>query len=235
MNNDSLRWMYTATTRAKKRLYGVNMPNIQPFDKLKFRPITKLNKIAANAQIVGNVGNVDMLTPNATASQKAKCLSVISALGQIGCKVDRVEQLQYKDRYYIRVADVIERYDCTYNGAGYYTAYNALDVSENNNASLGALQSEECYTYQFDYQPSHKVLVDLHAKMRSICDELGVYITNIVEDIKQYNVVFFLKTTGKYSYIKFYFDKNMFVTYGQPYSDIETEDMLLDEIITKLS
>ena len=235
LDNDSLRWMYTATTRAKERLYGVNMPNIQPFDKLQFRPITKLNKPAANAQIVGNVGNVDMLTPNATASQKAKCLSVISALGQIGCKVDRVEQLQYKDRYYIRVADVIERYDCTYNGAGYYTAYNALDVSENNNAILGALQSEECYTYQFDYQPSHKVLVDLHAKMRSICDELGVSITNIVEDIKQYNVVYFLKTTGKYSYIKFYFDKNMFVTYGHPYSDIEAEDVLLNEIIAKLS
>ena len=58
---------------------------------------------------------------------------------------------------------------------------------------------------------------------------------NIVEDIKQYNVVYFLKTTGKYSYIKFYFDKNMFVTYGHPYSDIEAEDVLLNEIIAKLS
>ena len=235
LDNDSLRWMYTATTRAKKRLYGVHIPNIQPFDKLHFKPITKLNKLATNAQIVGNVGNVDMLSSNASASQKAKCLSVIYALSRIGCKVDKVEQLQYKDRYYIQVADVVERYDCTYNGAGYYTAYNALDASENNKAILDALQSEECYTYQFDYLPSHRVLVDLHAKMRSVCDELGVCITNIVEDFKQYNVVYFLKTTGKYSYIKFYFDKNMFVTYGHPYSDIKEQDVLLNEIITKLS
>lgn len=235
LDNDSLRWMYTATTRAKERLYGLNMPNIQPFDKLQFRPITKLNKLATNAQIVGNVGNVDILSPNANASQKAKCLSVISALSRIGCRVDKIEQLQYKDRYHIRVHDVVEKYDCTYNGAGYYTAYKALDASENNKAIIEALQSEECYTYQFDYSPSHKVLVDLHAKMRSICDELGVSITNIVEDIKQYNVVFFLKTTGKYSYIKFFFDKNMFVTYGHPYSDIEAEDVLLNEIIAKLS
>jgi hypothetical protein len=235
LDNDSLRWMYTATTRAKKQLYGVHMPRIQPFDKLHFRPITKLNKLATNAQIVGNVGNVDMLSSNARASQKAKCLSAIYALGRIGCKVDKVEQLQYKDRYYIQVADVVERYDCTYNGAGYYTAYNALDASENNQAILDALQSEECYTFQFDYLPSHRVLVDLHAKMRSVCDELGVRITNIVEDIKQYNVVYFLKTTGKYSYIKFYFDKNMFMTYGHPYSDIEGQDVLLNEIIAKLS
>ena len=235
LDNDSLRWMYTATTRAKKILYGVNMPNIQPFDKLQFRPITKLNKPAANAQIVGNVGNVDMLSSNASASQKAKCLSVISALDCIGYKVDKIEQLQYKDRYHIRVNDVVEKYDCTYNGAGYYTAYNALNASEHSNAIIGALQSEESYTYQFDYLPSHKVLEDLHAKMRSICDELGVSITNIVEDIKQYNVAYFLKTTGKYSYIKFYFDKNMFVTYGHPYSDIESEDILLNEVITKLS
>ena len=176
-----------------------------------------------------------MLSSNASNSQKAKCLSVISALSRIGCRVDKIEQLQYKDRYHIRVSDVIERYDCTYNGAGYYTTYNALDASENSKAIIEALQSEECYTYQFDYSPSHKVLVDLHAKMRSICDELGVSITNIVEDIKQYNVVYFLKTTGKYSYIKFYFDKNMFVTYGHPYSDIEAEDVLLNEIIAKLS
>jgi hypothetical protein len=107
--------------------------------------------------------------------------------------------------------------------------------SDINKAIIEALQSEECYTYQFDYSSSHKVLVDLHAKMRSICDELGVSITNIVEDIKQYNVVYFLKTTGKYSYIKFFFDKNMFVTYGHPYSDIEAEDVLLNEIIAKLS
>lgn len=235
LDDDSLRWMYTATTRAKKRLYGVNMPNILPFDKLQFRPITKLNKLATNAQIVGNVGNIDILSPNASAAQKAKCLSVISALKRISCKVDKVEQLQYKDRYHIRVNDVVEKYDCIYNGAGYYTTYNALDASENSNTILEALQSEECYTYQFDYLPSHKVLGDLHAKMRSICDELGVSITNIVEDIKQYNVVYFLKTTGKYSYIKFYFDKNMFVTYGHPYSDIEAGDVLLNEIIKKLS
>ena len=75
----------------------------------------------------------------------------------------------------------------------------------------------------------------LHAKMRSICDEMDVAITNIVEDIKQYNVTYFMKTSGKFSHIKFYFDKNHFITYGQPSSDLGSDDDLLNEIIHKLS
>ena len=232
--DDSLRWMYTATTRAKSVLYGVNMPNIHPMDKLHFASIIKANKVSGNAISIADAGYVSHFPMGASNFQKAKCLSIVEELKELGCSVERVEQQQYKDRYYIQTSNGVERYDCIYNGAGIYTVYTALDKSEHNSSILQALRSERCYTYRLDYTPSFDILADLYAKMCSLCDELGAEITNVVEDIKQYNVQYFLKTSGKFSQIKFYFDKNRFITYGQPSSDLGEEDELLKEIIKKL-
>ena len=63
---------------------------------------------------------------------------------------------------------------------------------------------------------------------------IDIAITNIVEDISQYNVTYYLKTSGYFSQIKFYFNDKNFITYCQPGSDIGVEDVLLNELINKL-
>lgn len=235
LDDDSLRWTYTATTRAKKRLYGANMHNVKPFDKLTIRTITKASKPAPNALSIADMGVVEWLGDNATNTQKAKYLSVAKALERIDFKVERVERLQYKDRYHIVGANGVEKYDCTYNGSGYYTAYQPLQKTRNTSAILEALHSDECYEYQFDYTPHSDTLAQLYARVQSSADEIGVKITNVTEEIKQYFVVYHLKTSGQFSRIKFYFDKNNFITYAQPESDLGTEDALLQKLIEKLA
>lgn len=235
LNDDALRWMYTATTRAKNILYGVNIPNIHPLEKLKFNPIIKFSKPAKDSLMVADIGGVDTLPNGATNIQKAKYFSIVKALNSMALSVKRVEFLPYKDRYHIEVGNRIIRYDCTYNGAGHYTKYTAIDVSDNDKSILMALQAEGAYIFNFDYEPSTDYLTILYHKVRSICSELGIVITNVVEEIKQYDVVYFLRTSGKFSQIKFYYNKNGFVTYGQPYSDVGEDDELLNELIKKLS
>jgi hypothetical protein len=63
---------------------------------------------------------------------------------------------------------------------------------------------------------------------------LGIAITNIIEEISQFNVTYYLKTSGYYSQIKFYFNNKNFITYAQPGSDMGTDDELLNELINKL-
>lgn len=41
LDDDSLRWAYTATTRAQKTLYVANLPHITPFSKFRIDPIQK--------------------------------------------------------------------------------------------------------------------------------------------------------------------------------------------------
>ncbi len=45
LNDDSLRWAYTATTRAQKTLYVTNLPHITPFSKFRIEPIQKCKNI----------------------------------------------------------------------------------------------------------------------------------------------------------------------------------------------
>ena len=210
-------------------------PNIHPLEKLKFNPIIKFSKPAKDSLMVADIGGVDTLPNGATNIQKAKYFSIVEALNSMALPVKRVEFLPYKDRYHIEVGNRIIRYDCIYNGAGHYTTYTALDMSDNDKSIQMALQSEGAYIFNFDYEPSTDYLAILYHKVRSICSELGIVITNVVEEIKQYDVIYFLRTSGKFSQIKFYYNKKGFVTYGQPYSDVGEDDELLNELIKKLS
>lgn len=48
LSDDHLRWCYTATTRAKNRLFTINAPHITSFDRLTFTPISKFGKAPKN-------------------------------------------------------------------------------------------------------------------------------------------------------------------------------------------
>ena len=143
--------------------------------------------------------------------------------------------LQYKDRYKIATPNGVELYDCTYNGAGTYTAYNALKTTDNTPAIIAALKCRDGYIYKLNYNPETDVLSQLYANICSACDELGITITNVVAHTGEYYVAYYFVTSGIFSLIKFYFDKAGFVTYGQVASDMGNDDTLLQELITKLS
>lgn len=233
LNNDSLRWIYTASTRSRKTLYGVNIPNVTPFDKLKFTSTVKISKPAAKALSVADVGAVQYLPETAQNYQKAKCKSISIALHILGFSICRIECFPYKDRYYIATNNGIKRYDCLYNGAGIYTTYQHLDPDPNATKIIKALSSEDQYRYQIQYVPKSVVLAELDSNINSYCDDLGITITNIVEE--NYSVVYHFRTSGRFSQIKFYYNDNAFITSCIPSSDMGKDDILLNELIGKLS
>ena len=233
LDNLSLRWAYTATTRAIERLYGVNMPNITPLSKLVFSNIIKIGKIKDNVSFSEVPDNIPMLQ-NSTNAQRIKYISAESALNRIDMSIVSVQQFQYKDRYTILTVSGKEVYDCCYNESGFYTSYIPLQTTENTPFIFEALKSYELATYNITYNPSLRGLIQLYNKMKSACDELCIDITNIIEDIEHYNIVYYLKTSGLCSNILFYVNKNGYVTKAQPASDIADKDEILKALIAKL-
>jgi hypothetical protein len=71
--------------------------------------------------------------------------------------------------------------------------------------------------------------------IRSACDGLSVQITNVVEHPEDYSVVYYMRTSDSYSYIKVYMDKNGFVTYAKPMSMVGTDDSELTAVINEIS
>ena len=86
----------------------------------------------------------------------------------------------------------------------------------------------------FRYVPSNEVLRELYNYVESICSELDVKITNIVEHLSNYNVYYYLQGSGNYSCIQFYMTKDGFISYAQPFSDLRDDDTILKEVIERL-
>ncbi len=232
LDNDSLRWIYTATTRASKHLFGVLMPNIQLFDKLKVNPIQKESKPAKNALSVKDCGFIPALPASASNAQKAKYISAEKALSLLACKVSRVEFFSYVDRYYIDTPDGERVYDIQYNGSGIYVSAKPLNNFTRDEQIVEALMSDSEYIYDIHFSTDSASLNKLHTHMQSICDELNITITNVTE--ASYQIVFHLKTSGKYSTIAFFYNNKKEITYAAPSSDLGSEDEKLSMLVERL-
>ena len=229
-----LRWSYTATTRASRTLYGVNMPHITPLSALKIVPILRYAKPAKDAFSFAEV-ETDLLPHSASPAQRCKCVCAKASLERHGLQLLQVKMLQYVDRYTISTPDGEEQFDCQYNGAGLYTDYRPLKPYPDAGFVVALLADESEMVYAVDYTPATLPLSRLYARMESLCDELHIAITNIVEKRSQYNVVYHLKTSGRFSQITFYFNNTGAITYGQPQSDMGAEDTLLAALVDKLN
>ncbi len=232
LDNDSLRWSYTATTRAAKHLYGVLMPNVQLLDRLQVNAVIKTTKPAKGALAVKPCGDIAGLPASATSSQKAKFLSAQTALAPMGCSVAKVELNNYVDRYHVVTPTGEHTYDLQYNGAGIYVSVKPLGTSADDGAVANALMSNSEYIYDVQYSPQATSLSKLYAFMQSACDELDIAITNITE--AQYQVTYHLKTSGLFSSIAFFYNNKKAITYAAPMSDMGSDDGKLNLLIEKL-
>lgn len=234
LNNDSLRWTYTATTRAEQKLYGVNMPNVTPISTLKFNSISKYGKPTKEAFSFAEVSDVYLLPETATSAQKQKCLCVKEQLDSKGFLLKSIQPCQYNDKYLIETTSGSVVVNCYYNAAGLYTRYVPDSIIAENEEIMEAFNNNDSIQYSLTYQPSNMAFSLLYNKMLSVCDDLDIKITNIVEHLSQYYISYYLKTSGKFSQILFYFKGNLSITHAIPSSDIGVEDEKLTKLIQSL-
>lgn len=231
LNDDSLRWTYTVTTRAAQILYGVNMPSITPISKLKFNAIGLYSKPSKEAFSFADAKGISYLPDNAAAFQKQKCLCVKEGLDAKGYLLKSIQCCQYNDKYTVEVPSGTIIVDCYYNGAGLYTRYIPQSILSENEELMGIFNNEGGVQYAVDYSPTGEAFKQLYEKMLSVCDDESITITNIVEHSQQYYIAYYLKTTGRFSQVLFYFDKNRTITHALPSSDIGFNDEKMKKLI----
>lgn len=235
LNTECLRWMYTVTTRASHTLYGYNMPNVTPFSELQVAPIIKVSKPREEYLSFTNIPNTPFHPRTAQDFLKAKYWAVSDELRSIGCRVTGVDSKQYCEWYYIednqQQSHLVQ---CFYNKAGVFTRYTAgnnLDVTAQ---ILFLMQVNLTPLCSFRYTPSNEVLNTLYNNVESICSDLDVKITNIVEHIPNYCVYYYFQGTGNYSWIQFFITKDGKISYAQPFSDIGLDDEILKSVAERL-
>lgn len=235
LNTDCLRWTYTVTTRASHTLYGCNMPNVTPMSKLQVAPIIKVGKPREEYLSFTDIPETPFHPKSAPNYLKAKYWVIYDEMKKEGCSIAKVESKQYCEWYHIEDnSGVNHLIQCYYNKAGVFTRYNAGDSTEGVLRILSLIQTNMAMLCSFRYNPLNELLQTLYNKMESICSDLDVKITNIVEYIPNYCVYYYLQGSGSYSCIQFYLTKDGFISYAQPFSDLGSNDILLSNVISQI-
>lgn len=231
LDDDSLRWAYTATTRAQKTLYVSNLPHITPFSKFRIESIQKCKSIDPECRILNEVPPTPFHDKNVDNGIRAKYHCIVKNLKYTPYKIVSVQSRPYLEIYNIQTPDGVDRYDLYYKTGIIFQPAKASSTNKHTQQIEMMLNDERGMPYKYDYTPSddsHSKLFDL---IRSACDSLSVQITNVVEHAEDFCTIYYMRTSGTFSYIKMYINSDGFITYAKPMSLKGNEDGELGAII----
>lgn len=231
LDDDSLRWAYTATTRAQKTLYVSNLPHITPFSKFRIESIQKCKSIDPKCRILNEVPPTPFHDKNVDNGIRAKYHCIVKNLKYTPYKIVSVQSRPYLEIYNIQTPDGVDRYDLYYKTGIIFQPAKASSTNKHTQQIEMMLNDERGMPYKYDYTPSddsHSKLFDL---IKSACDSLSVQITNVVEHAEDFCTIYYMRTSGTFSYIKVYINSDGFITYAKPMSLKGNEDGELGAII----
>jgi hypothetical protein len=191
--------------------------------------------MSPECRIVDDVESTPFHAVNAENYLKAKCHCIMDNMEGTPYSVKSVSSKPYLEIYQIQTPSGTDRFDIRYKEGGIFLPALPASRNEHTQLVLMLLNNERMLPLVFDYTPSDDILERLYNMIRSACDSLSVQITNVVEHPEDYSVVYYMRTSDSYSYIKVYIDKNGFVTYAKPMSMLGTEDSELTAVINEIN
>lgn len=234
MSDDCLRWAYTATTRARETLYVFNLPHITPFKEFRIEEVLKCTKMNEECRVIGQVSPSPYHDVSAPNYLHAKCRCIMANLESTPYRIESVVSRPYQEIYQIRTPDGVECYDIRYKKGGVFLKATPQKISAHNVTVCLLLNSERAMPLVFNYVPTTEVCRELYHLICSACDGLKIQITNVVEHMGNYHIMYYFRTSDTISYLQIYIDADGFVTYAKPMSLIGKDDkelvLLIEEI-----
>jgi len=237
LKDDPLRWSYTATTRAIEKCYAANAPYVSTFSQFTIGEVQPLTNIPVNALALDHIPISPCHTEEQHRAKSLKYWEISEKLEKSPFQLVSVKTLNpFHERYTISFENEEDQFDIHHNNAGIFNEFQAVHGNQYSwhQELLKLLNQQYQITYNIDYNPSISVLEKLYGLMQSVCDEVDVTITNIVEKADKYHVIYFLKTDAKCALIQFYFSGKGQLTRAMPKSTSSGEDGKLNRLISKL-
>lgn len=250
ISQNTLRWIYTAITRAKKCLYSADFPKTTSLDKLRLTSIQKVyrqpDEFDASVEVPvendsQNIAGSPFHGKNAEQFLKDKYVDVVEALARIECSVEKVSSFPYLEKYTILTPSGRFVYNGYYKKNHVFTFHPNPQCADNEkilpllNAPRKVMSNEDDISYEVSYEPSTDSFRELYLKMIGLLEQYESRLVNVVEYPEAYYVRYCLKTSGAFSYVDFFVDGKGFLTYARPSSDLGNADVKLQSILNDLS
>lgn len=234
LSDECLRWAYTVITRATKTLYVTNLPHVTPFDKFRIDAIQKCKSMSEECRITAETGPTPFHTALSENYLKAKFHCIAENMKGTPFSVAGVISKPYMEVYQIQTPKGIDRYDIQYKAGGIFLPAKFASLNDFTKQVRMLLDDERMFPFIFHYTPSDEIHRKLYHLIRSACDSYSIQMTNIVEHPEDYSVVYYMRTSGTFSYLKVYVDKKGFVSYAKPMSMLGEEDGDLAALIKEI-
>ena len=237
-NDDILRWCYTATTRAKGKLYMVNPPHITPLSGFTYLPITKMNKCPPDFFTGMDVESTfhKNCKNNVPVAVKFKCLSIVEALKETPFTLIGVESMNWRERLSVQYQDEIYKVDLIYGASG---LCNLLPITGSGNPidKLHKIINEANVApyYILQYNPSSATCRTLYNRVSSLCEEYGIKMVSVLEDLSHYKVSYNMVTDARYAKVDFYIKDKGNVSTALSWSELGEEDAKLKKLLENIA
>ena len=239
LNNDALRWSYTATTRAVNKCYAANAPYTTCFSSFQISEIGAVSKMPNETFSLRNIPLSPFHKEGQHRAKSLKYWEVVTNLENTPYRVEQVESKgDYQERYTISNGEQEDVFDAFHSGAGVFKDFTPLHHGATpwQSEVLTLLNRPNAeMLFEIDYTPSTPLFEKLYGLMQSACEDTEVVITNVEEKSANYIVLYCLRTDeGKGAYIQFYFNNKQQLTRAMPKSMKGADDQKLQLLIQKL-
>lgn len=234
LSDDALRWCYTATTRARSVLYAVHAPCLTPLSKFEIKPVQRLSKAPADffpsALCPCGSDTEARLLPGV----RLKLASLRRALAQTSYEFVSALHYNYLEKWDFRMPDGSTlRLEAHYDKAGTFSPLLPTGDGSPSDELRRLVNDALDLPQSCDYEASQPGLADFYQRLLSACVDEGVAVTNVVEHLDNYYVVFYLKTDARFALLQVY-HKSGVLTAVMPKSEQGTADEKLNRILEKI-
>lgn len=200
---------------------------------IKILPITAIQNIPKKFYQFGDIVDTPFSGINKLPFQKAKYWAICEAIEESEYIIANVISTNYLDTYVLSSPVGTRIYDGHYKASGAFHFTPRESNYPDNDVIIPYLSSESSYPIQFEYKPQNDGFEAAHTLITAGCKELEILNTNIFKE--GYNIVYCLKTTSSYAYLKLTFNKRGIITTLMPFSTLGKEDTALSSLLEIIS
>ena len=237
LDTESLRWAYTAITRATHHLMIANHSCTSPLSKLEFQEIKTSHTIDPECHANENDDVPDSTpfhTVEALECKRRKFASVIKLLRPEE-SIEKVVSRDWQETYYVKINGNTIRLDTAHNKKGVFRPFTLISPATAEATDLLLrLNTTPKPKSRIDYTPSSSSLEYLKNIVQECAFQCNLLITNIVEHTEQYFVNYYF-FSGSYYKIQFYFNEKGNFSTALPSSFTETIDDAFPKLIKIIS
>ncbi|MBO7593248.1 MAG: ATP-dependent helicase [Bacteroidaceae bacterium] len=220
----------TTVTSTSSILFATD---IREWNFIKILPITAIQNIPKKFYQFGVIEDTPYVGVNRLPFQKAKYWAICEAIEESEYNIENVISTNYLDTYVLSSPIGTRIYDGHYKASGAFHFTPRETNYPDNDVIMPYLSNESNYPIQFEYKPQNDGFEAAHTLITAGCKELEILNTNIFKE--GYNIVYCLKTTSSYAYLKLTFNKRGIITTLMPFSTLGKEDTALSSLLEIIS